>query len=85
MRLVLRSRAWTPQTGVEQLVHEVGDVTEPIGDGPVGDGGRGMVLMRGELWRAVAITAIPRGARVRVVGVDGLTLHVEPIGGPSRP
>ena len=27
MRLVLRSRAWQPQTGVEELVREVGTVT----------------------------------------------------------
>jgi membrane-bound serine protease (ClpP class) len=84
MRLVLRSRAWTPQTGVEQLVQEVGEVTEPIGGGAAGNGGRGMVLMHGELWRAAAVTAIPRGARVRVVRVDGLTLHVEPVGDPSH-
>jgi membrane-bound serine protease (ClpP class) len=84
MRLVLRSRAWTPQTGVEQLVHQVGEVTESIGDIAVRDGGRGMVLIHGELWRAAAMTAIPRGARVRVVRVDGLTLHVELIGGPPR-
>ena len=31
MRLVLRSRAWTPQTGLEALAREVGEVREPIG------------------------------------------------------
>ena len=77
MRLVLRSRAWTPQTGVEELVREVGTVTEAIGDGA--DARRGMVFVHGELWRAAATRAIPKGARVRVVRVDGLTLDVEPI------
>jgi len=85
MRLVLQSRAWAPQTGVEQLVHQVGEITVPIGHIAVDDDGRGMVLLHGELWRATAMTAIPRGARVRVVRVDGLILHVEPIGDPPRP
>jgi membrane-bound serine protease (ClpP class) len=75
MRLVLRSRAWVPQTGIEELVHEIGEVIEPLG----GEAARGMVRVHGELWRAAAPTAIARGTRVRVVGVDGLTLHVEPI------
>ncbi len=83
MRLVLRSRAWAPQTGIEELVREVGQVAEPIGGGAAVDA-RGLVLVHGELWRAVAATAIPRGARVRIVRVDGLTLHVEPVDIASR-
>jgi membrane-bound serine protease (ClpP class) len=84
MRLVLQSRAWTPQTGVEELRHEVGDVAEPIVGGAADDRGRGLVLVRGELWRATATTAIPKGARVRIVRVEGLTLYVEPVHAPSR-
>lgn len=78
MRLVLRSRAWAPQTGVEELLHERGQVTEPIG----GEAAPGMVQVHGELWRAVAPTMIPRGWPVRVVRVNGLTLHVEPLDRP---
>jgi len=63
----------------------VGEITVPIGHIAVDDDGRGMVLLHGELWRATAMTAIPRGTRVRVVRVDGLILHVEPIGDPPRP
>jgi membrane-bound serine protease (ClpP class) len=37
------------------------------------------VFVHGELWRAVSGAAIPKGARVRVLRVDGLTLTVEPI------
>lgn len=80
MRLVLRSRAWTPRTGVEALVQEVGLVTEPIG-GTAAVAGR--VLVRGELWRATSTRTMSSGARVRIVGVDGLTLHVEPIASPG--
>jgi membrane-bound serine protease (ClpP class) len=84
MSLVLKSRAWTPQTGVESLVREVGEVAEQIGDGSATDGRRGLVLVRGELWRAAAASAIPKGARVRIVRADGLTLYVEPVDGTPR-
>ena len=75
MRLVLRSRQWAPQTGVEQLLRETGEVRTPIG----GEAARGLVFVHGELWRAASTTPIAAGARVRVVTVDGLTLWVEPI------
>jgi membrane-bound serine protease (ClpP class) len=78
MRLVLKSRALLPQTGVDRMVQEMGEVAEPIGGGAAADGTHGMVLVRGELWRAAATTAIAKGARVRIVRVEGLTLYVEP-------
>src|SRR5204862_2680622 len=31
MRLVLRSRGWAPQVGVDELTHDTGEVAEPIG------------------------------------------------------
>jgi membrane-bound serine protease (ClpP class) len=73
MRLVLRSRHWKQSTGREQLVGEWGEVTEPVTAG-----GPGMVLVHGELWRAMAGKDLPRGSRVRVTRVNGLTLQVEP-------
>jgi membrane-bound serine protease (ClpP class) len=82
MRLVLRSRTWMPQTGVEELVRETGTVTIPIG--AAGTSKRGMVRVHGELWQATSAGAIPEGVRVRVVRIDGLTLHVEPLEVPSR-
>jgi membrane-bound serine protease (ClpP class) len=77
MRLVVRSRAWVPQTGVEELLREIGEVREPVA--PAGQAANGLVFVHGELWRAVSNAAIPRGARVRVLRVDGLTLVVEPV------
>jgi len=76
MRAVLRSRAWKQAAGTEELVGEEGEVTEPVGASPA----VGMVRVHGELWRAAAsISAgIPKGARVRVKGIHGLTLEVEP-------
>jgi membrane-bound serine protease (ClpP class) len=81
MRLVLRSRRWKQAGGSEQLIGTEAEVTTAIAplasEGAVGPY-RGMVRMRGELWSAVAPQAIPAGARVRVVRVTGLTVHVAP-------
>jgi membrane-bound serine protease (ClpP class) len=69
-RFVLKSRAWKVSTGKEELIGEEGDVTEPVPSGG------------GELWRAAAAAAgqsIPKGVRVRVRKVTGLTLEVEPV------
>jgi membrane protein implicated in regulation of membrane protease activity len=41
--------------------------------------GKGMVFVAGELWRAAASEKIPRGVRVRVTRVEGLTVHVEAV------
>ena len=76
MRAVLRSRTWKQATGREELVGEEGEVTEQVGASPA----IGMVRVHGELWRAAASVngGIPKGARVRVKGIHGLTLEVEP-------
>lgn len=79
MRLVLRSRKWKQSTGVEGLVGEVGHTTEALQ--PTDTSGtlhRGMVFVHGELWRAVSGQKMSKGEPVRVIKVDGLTLHVEP-------
>ncbi|MHB8755816.1 MAG: NfeD family protein [Candidatus Acidiferrales bacterium] len=75
MRLVLRSRTWKRATGVDELLGEVGEMMEPV----EAMGTKGMVLIHGELWRAVANQPIPKGAHVRVDKVQGLTLIVEPV------
>ena len=81
MRLVMKSRKWKVSTGVEELVGEFGEVTEPVG----GAGDFGMVFVHGELWRAAAANGqpIPKGARIRVATVKGLTLEVEPSSAPQ--
>lgn len=76
MREVLKSFKWKMATGVEALVGAIGEVTEEID-------GLGMVFVEGELWRAASSTRIPIGARVRVVRVEGLTVHVEPVNPPA--
>lgn len=74
MRLVLRSRRWKPATGKEQLIGSQGVVTTAL---PAG--GEGIVRVHGELWRAVANEPIAEEKVVRVVRVDGLKMHVEPV------
>lgn len=81
-RFVLRSRAWKLTTGKEELIGEEGEVTEPVPSTLDGGAAPGMVRVHGELWRAAAPAgqSIPKGARVRVKKVTGLTLEVEPVG-----
>jgi len=76
MRLVLRSRKWKQSTGKEELIGEEGEIVEAVAPGTAA----GMVRVHGELWRAASRgEGIPRGAKVRVRKVDGLTLEVEPV------
>jgi membrane-bound serine protease (ClpP class) len=72
-RLVLRSRKWKPQTGVEGMIGQLGTVV-----GAISAGAEGMVRVHSELWRASAAEAIPEGTAVRVVRVLGLKVVVEP-------
>lgn len=80
MRLVLRSRNWKQSTGKEELIGEEAEVTETVGAGEAA----GMVFIHGELWRAAGPVgeSIPKGARVRVRKIKGLTLEVEPVHAP---
>ena len=69
------------EAGKEELIGEEGQVTEPIGSAAA----PGMVFVHGELWRAAALDgqAIPKGSRIRVRKVVGLTLEVEPVASPQ--
>lgn len=78
---VRRSAGRPMQVGMQGLVGQVAEVSEPIGAED------GSVLVHGELWRAgsaaplagqVAIL-LERGARVRVVSVEGLRVVVAPL------
>ena len=81
MRAVLRSRGWKQAAGKEELIGEEGEVVEPVG-GTEPSAGAGLVRVHGELWRAATPAGenIPKGARVRVRKVDGLTIQVEMVG-----
>jgi membrane-bound serine protease (ClpP class) len=77
MRLAIRAHRGQVTTGVEGLLFEVGQVTEPLEP-------EGKVAVHGELWDARASAGtIPHGRRVRVVRVENMRLTVEPVEDPS--
>jgi membrane protein implicated in regulation of membrane protease activity len=75
---MLRAMQRDPQAPpIDTLVGEIGSAVDPLGPGAVG-----RVELRGTVWSArnSASEALAAGARCRVVGVDGLMLHVAPEG-----
>jgi membrane-bound serine protease (ClpP class) len=64
-------RRYRVTTGAEGLVGEPGEVVEACEP-------TGRVRVRGELWNARCREPLGVGRMVRVTGVDGLTLEIEP-------
>lgn len=71
LRLVTRSRHARPVHGDATLWQTTGVLLEPIDAG-----GEGWARVGGEQWRVHCESSLPRGARVRVLGRDGLLLRV---------
>jgi membrane-bound serine protease (ClpP class) len=71
MTLVIRSRANKAVMSDGGLVDEVGEARTALVPG-------GKVFVHGEYWDAVSSSPVDQGAQVRVVGVEGLKLRVEP-------
>jgi len=69
--LVLKARRGKVATGSEGMIGEIGIARTPVA-------ADGKVFVHGELWNAVASAAIAEGTRVRVAGINGLHLVVEP-------
>lgn len=76
---MLRARFSTPTIGRESMVGEVGAALAAVDPD-------GTVEVRGAAWRARTNRATPisAGDQVRVVGVDGLLLEVEPAEGGAK-
>jgi len=71
--LVVKSRRRKPATGVEGMLGETGKAVTDLDP-------EGTVFVHGERWRARARDgAIPKDAKVKVVGVEKLTLAVEEV------
>ena len=70
--IVIRARRNKVLTGSSGMVGEIGVSRTPLEP-------EGQILVHGEYWDAVASTNIPVGAQVRVKGVAGLKLLVEPV------
>lgn len=74
-RLAVRAQRLVPVTGAAAMIGEVGAALTPLVPG-----GNGQVRLHGEIWRASSASHVEAGARVRVRGLSGLTLEVEPLG-----
>ncbi|MGE0124691.1 MAG: nodulation protein NfeD [Vicinamibacterales bacterium] len=71
-RLAIRAQRRPAATGVATMVGQLGTAVSAIGAEP------GQIAIHGELWRAVSAVPIATGTVVQVIGVDGLTLRVQP-------
>jgi membrane-bound serine protease (ClpP class) len=79
MPSMVRARFSTPTIGRESMVGEVGEALVAVAPD-------GTVQVRGAPWRARTNRATPieAGEAVRVVGIDGLLLEVEPEAGGAK-
>ncbi|MBV8205308.1 MAG: nodulation protein NfeD [Acidobacteria bacterium] len=74
MTVALRARRQKSLVGPQSLIGSTGVARTPLAP-------EGKVLVAGELWNAVAGTQVTVGQAVRVRGVHGLVLEVEPVAG----
>jgi membrane-bound serine protease (ClpP class) len=58
--------------GPRAMLMEIGEARTAIAP-------RGKVFVHGEYWDAESSAPVEPGARVRVVGIEGMLLHVESI------
>jgi len=68
---VFQARKSKVVTGIQGMIGEMGVVSAPLSP-------NGKVFVHGELWDAVAPTALEVGQAVVVRGIEDFTLHVEP-------
>jgi len=73
MTIAIKARRNKVVTGAQGLVGETGVVQTALSP-------QGKVFVHGELWDAVAPSALPAGQLVVVRRIDGLTLEVDPLG-----
>ncbi|MEO5901848.1 MAG: NfeD family protein [Ilumatobacteraceae bacterium] len=79
MPSMVRTRFATPTIGREWMIGETGTATEEIDP-------EGIAMVGAARWHARTNRATPigSGAELRVVGIDGVTLQVEPLDGAAR-
>jgi membrane-bound serine protease (ClpP class) len=75
-RKVVEAQRHVPVTGQEGLLGTVGTARTAIDR-------TGKVFIHGEYWDARSKERIAEGAKVKVVGIEGLTLDVEPVANGS--
>src|SRR5580658_8196202 len=72
MSIALKARRNKVVTGAQGLIGETGVAQTPLSP-------QGKVFVHGELWNAVASSALPPGQLVVVRKIDSLTLQVDPL------
>jgi len=70
--IVIQARRNKVGTGPSAMIGEIGTARTVLSP-------EGKVLVRGEYWDAIASSELPAGATIRVKGVAGLKLIVEPV------
>ena len=70
--MALKAQRRKPTTGMKGIVGEVGVARTSIS-------GTGKIFVHGEIWNATSQEVIKKGERVKVVGIEGLTLEVKKI------
>lgn len=78
LSLVIRAHRNKVVTGVEAMPGRGGYAAEDLNP-------RGMVVVDGEYWSAVASSPVAKGDPIRVRSLTGLTLSVEPVPGDTAP
>ncbi|HTB13822.1 MAG TPA: nodulation protein NfeD [Bryobacteraceae bacterium] len=71
--LVIRARRNKAVMGSDTLVNQIAEARTPLAPS-------GTVFLQGEYWNAESEVPVDKGVQVRVVSVDGLKLHVSPVG-----
>ncbi|HEY0677875.1 MAG TPA: nodulation protein NfeD [Chitinophagaceae bacterium] len=72
--LAVKAQRAKPVTGIDGIVGEVGEALATLDP-------FGMVRVHGELWKAESVSgSIEQGQRIRVKGINNLTLFVEQVG-----
>jgi membrane-bound serine protease (ClpP class) len=70
LRLVIIAHTKPVSTGAAGLLHEIGITRSKIDP-------EGKVFVHGEFWKAVSKEKLPKGVKVKIIGVKGLALEVE--------
>lgn len=78
LHLALRARRQPVSPGVAGLAGQLGEAAADFQ-------GRGAVNIRSETWQAFSNQPVRRGQAVRVIAMDGLVLHVEPVSAADIP
>jgi len=76
-RLVIIAQKRKATTGEQGLIGELGTASTEID-------GSGKIFVHGEYWDVSSSEKVDKGARVRVTGMDGLVLRVEPVSKSSN-